>query len=198
MEKNPAYGSLQKYTVSQTPTADNTYELVDLPATKEACADHNKMNTAGNHEILKVDKTPQGRSIIGVIVAVLALVVAIAAITATVVLSQTDNSNQEIQTFELEIGNLREMLNQTGDNSNQDIQSLQLEIKNLKEMLNQTGNNSKLEIKTLQLENDRLEEMVEGTQQKLNQTNTMVKELGNQISTLQTNTRTQNSECIHA
>ena len=106
--------------MSQAPTADNTYELVDLPATNEAqCADHSKMNTAENHEILRVDKTRQGRSIIGVIVAaivaVLALVVAIAAITATVVLSQTDNSNQEIQSLKLEVGNLREMLNQTGD-----------------------------------------------------------------------------------
>ena len=114
MENNPAYGSAQKYTVSQAPTADNTYELVDLPATNEACA--NKKNTvAGDHEIPKVDKTPQGRSIVGVIVAVLALVVAIAAITATVVLSQTDNSNQEIQSLQIEIKNLREMLNQTGD-----------------------------------------------------------------------------------
>ena len=145
MEKNPAYGlgSAQNYTVSQEPTANNTYELVDLPATNEACAD--KKNTAaGDHEISKVDK---GRSIVGVIVAVLALVVAIAAITATVVLTQTDNSNQEI--------------------------------------------------KTLQIDITRLEEMLEGTQQKLNQTTTMVEELGNQISTLQTNTRTQNSECIH-
>ena len=134
MEKNPAYGSAQKYTVSQAPTADNTYKLVDLPATNEACAD--KKNTAaGDHEIPKVDK---GRSIIGVIVAVLALVVAIAAITTTVVLTQTDNSNQEIQTLQREIENLREMLNQTGDNSNQEIQSFQLEIENLKEMLNQT------------------------------------------------------------
>ena len=140
MEKNPAYGSALNYTVSQAPTADNTYELVDLPATNEACAD--KKNTAaGDHEIPKVDK---GRSIIGVIVAaivaVLALVVAIAAITATVVLSQTDNSNQEIQTLQLEIENLREMLNQT---------------------------------------------------------TMMVEELGNQLSTLQTNTRTQNGKCIH-
>ena len=74
MEKNPAYGSAQKYTVSQTPTADNTYELVDLPATNKACADHSKIIGrlhAGNHEILKVDKPPQGRSIVGVIVAVL-------------------------------------------------------------------------------------------------------------------------------
>ena len=113
MEKNPAYGlgSAQNYTVSQAPTADNTYELVDLPATNEACAD--KKNTAaGDHEIPKVDK---GMSIIGVIVAVLALVVAIAAITATVVLSQTDNSNQEIQSLQLEIRNLRKMLNKTGD-----------------------------------------------------------------------------------
>ena len=118
MENNPAYGLgfAQNYTVSQAPTADNTYELVDLPATNEACAD--KKNTAGDHEIHKVDK---GRSIVGVIVAVLALVVAIAAITATVVLSQTDNSNQEIQTLQLEIENLIEMLNQTGDNSNQEI-----------------------------------------------------------------------------
>ena len=136
MENNLAYGSAQKYTVSQAPTSDNTYELVDLPATNEACAD--KKNTAvGDHKIPKVDK---GRSIVGVIVAVLALVVAIAAITATVVLSQTDNSNHENQ-------------------------SLQREIENLKELLNQTT--------------------------------MMVEELGNQISTLQTNTRTQNSECIH-
>ena len=140
MEKNPAYGlgSAQNYTVSQAPTADNTYELVDLPATNEACTD-NKNTAAGDHEIPMVDKTPQGRSIVGVIVAVLALVVAIAAITATVVLSQTDNSNQEIQSLQREIENLREMLNQT---------------------------------------------------------NTMVEELGNQISNLQTITRTQNSECI--
>ena len=113
MENNPAYGSAQKYTVSQTPTADDIYELdlVDLPATNEACAD--KKNTAaGDHEMPKVDK---GRSIVGVIVAVLALVVAIAAITATVVLSQTDNSNQEIQSLQIEIKNLREMLNQTED-----------------------------------------------------------------------------------
>ena len=175
MENNPAYGSVQKYTVSQAPTADNTYEPVDLPATKEACAGHSKKNTAGNHEIVKVDKTPQERSIVGVvaaIVAVLALVVAIAAITTTVVLSQTDNSNQEIQILQMEIENLREMLNHTGDNS-------------------------KPEIQTLQLENDRLEEMLKGAQQRLNQTTMMVEELGNQISTLQTNTRTQNSECIH-
>ena len=140
MEKNPAYrlGFAQNYTVSQAPIADDIYELdlVDLPATNKACAD--KKNTAaGDHEIHKVDK---GRSIVGVIVAVLALVVAFAAITVTVVLSQTDNSNQEIQSLKLEIENLREMLNQT---------------------------------------------------------NTMVEELGNQISTLQTNTRTQNRECIH-
>ena len=137
MEKNPAYGSAQNYTVSQAPTADDTYELVDLPATNEACAD--KKNTAGDHDIPKVDKTSQGRSIVGVIVAVLALVVAIAAITATVVLSQTDNSNQEIQILQMEIENLREMFNQTGDNSNQEIQSLQLEIENLREILNQTA-----------------------------------------------------------
>ena len=161
MEKNLAYGSAQKYTVSQAPTADNTYKLVDLPATNEECAD--KKNTAaGYHEKPKVNK---GRSIIGVIVAVLSLVVAIAAITATVVLSQTDNSNREIQSLKLEIENLREMLNQTGDNSNQEIQPLQREIENLAEMLNQTT--------------------------------MMVEELGNQISNLQTNTRIQNSECIH-
>ena len=142
---NPAYGFVQQSISSETPTAENTYELVDLLATNEACAD--KKNTAGVHEIPKVDKTSQGRSIVGVIVAVLALVVAIAAITATVVLSQTDNSNQEIQ--------------------------------------------------SLQLKNDRLEEMLKGTQQKLNRTTMMVEELGNQISNLQTNTRTQNSECIH-
>ena len=166
MEKNPAYRSAQNYTVSQAPTADNIYELMDLPAssTNEACADK-KNPAAGDHEIPKVDK---GRSIIGVIVtvAVLALVVAVAAITSTVVLSQTDNSNKEIQTLKLEIENLREMLNQTGDNSNQEIQTLsKLEIENLREMLNQTT--------------------------------MMIEELGNQISTLQTNTRTQNSECIH-
>ena len=138
MEKNPAYGSAQNYTVSQAPTAESIYELMDLPATNEACTD--KRNTAaGDHEIPKVDKTSQGRSIVGVIVAVLVLVVAIAAITATVVLSQTNNSNQEIQSLQLEIGNLRAMLNQTGENSNQEIQSLQLEIENLREILNQTA-----------------------------------------------------------
>ena len=124
--------------MSQAPIADDIYELdlVDLPATNKACAD--KKNTAaGDHEIPKVDK---GRSVVGVIVAVLALVVAIAAITATVVLSQTNNSNQEFQSLQLEIENLREMLNQT---------------------------------------------------------TMMIEELGNQISTLQTNTRSQNSECIH-
>ena len=137
MEKNPAYGSAQKYTVGQTPTADNTYELVDLPATNETCADKKNTVVDLDHELPIVDKTPQGRSIVGVIVAVLALVVAIAAIITTVVLSQTDNSNQEIQ-------------------------SLQREIENVTEMLNQTT--------------------------------MMIEELGNQISTLQTNTRTQNSE----
>ena len=114
MEKNPAYGSAQNYTVGQAPTAESIYELADLPATNEACAD--KKNTAaGDHEIPKVDKTSQGRSVVGVIVAVLALVVAIVAITVTVVLSQTNNSNQEFQSLQLEIENLREMLNQTGD-----------------------------------------------------------------------------------
>ena len=153
MESNPAYGFVQQSISSETPTTDNTYELVNLPATNEACADHSKMNTAGDHEIPKVDKPPQGRSIIGVIVAVLALVVAFAAITATVVLSQTDNSNQEIKTLQLEIEKLREMLNQTGDNSNQEIQSLQLEIKNLREMLNQTGDSLAIQVSTLKNEN---------------------------------------------
>ena len=49
--------------------------------------------------------------------------------------------------------------------------------------------NSNQEIQSLQLEIENLAEM-------LNQTTMMVEELGNQISTLQTNTRTQNSECV--
>ena len=168
MEKNPAYRSAQNYTVSQAPSAESIYELMDLPATNEACTD--KKNTAaGYHEIPKVDKTSQGRFIVGVIVAVLALVVAVAAITATVVLSQTDNYNQEIQTLKLQIENLREMLNQTGDNSNQEIQFLQLEIENLKEILNQTGDNSSQEIQSLQLEIGNLREMLNQTGDNSNQ-----------------------------
>ena len=53
MESNPAYGFVQQSISSETPTAENTYELVDLSATNEACAD--KKNTAGDHEIPKVD-----------------------------------------------------------------------------------------------------------------------------------------------
>ena len=44
------------------------------------------------------------------------------------------NQSQTEQNYE--IANLREMLNQTGDNSNQEIQSLQLEIANLRAKLN--------------------------------------------------------------
>ena len=51
-------------------------------------------------------------------------------------------------------------------------------------------NNSNQEIQSLHLEIQNLREM-------LNQTTMMIEELGNQITTLQTNTRTQNSECIH-
>ena len=51
-------------------------------------------------------------------------------------------------------------------------------------------NNSNQEIQSLHLEIQNLREM-------LNQTTMTIEELGNQISTLQTNTRTQNGECIH-
>ena len=79
-----------------------------------------------------------GRCLVGVVAvaAVLALALAVGAI----VLVVTSNSNQEIQTLQLEIENLREMLNQTGDNSNEEFQSLHLEIENLREMLNQQLN----------------------------------------------------------
>ena len=36
MESNPAYGFVQQNTASETPTDENTYELVHLPATTES------------------------------------------------------------------------------------------------------------------------------------------------------------------
>ena len=181
MESNPAYGFAQQNTASETPTADNTYELVDLPATSEKCTD--KKNNAGDHDIPVVDKKPQRRPSVGVLAAILAVLALVVAITAIVVLNQTDisnqhrqvqdintiremlnqtgdNSNQEIQSIQLEIANLREMLNQTRDNPNQENQSLKLDIATLREMRNQTRDNSYHEIQSLQLKIENLREML--------------------------------------
>ena len=70
----------------------------------------------------------------------LALVATLALAVIAIIISvlPTSNSNQEIQSLQLEIENLREILNQTGHNFNWDIQSLHQEIKSLRVMLNQT------------------------------------------------------------
>ena len=116
MEQNPAYGFFQENNTSQrSTTLESVYESVGQQTTAHN-RNADKENMSKEQETPKVEKTPRERSIVGIVattVSVLALVVAIAAIIAVVVLNQTDNSNQEIQSLQLEIANLREMLNKT-------------------------------------------------------------------------------------
>ena len=125
MDQNIAYGVGQQKSTTQPINEENIYDDV-------------LNSTEGNKSGEEKSKANLllGRCLVGIvaIAAVLALTLAVVAI----ILIVTSNSNQEIQTLQLEIENLREMLNQTGDNSNQEIQSLQLEIEEVKEMLNQT------------------------------------------------------------
>ena len=153
----PAY----HYGQQDTSLDDNLYEEIDttkhLSTTREKVQDsvceRTKPNTAK-----KSGGKQRGVNVVLIIAIVDVLALAVIAIIVSVRL--TSNFNQEIQSLQLEIENLREMLNQTGDNSSQEINFFQLEIENLREMLNQTGDNSNQESQSLQLEIENLREML--------------------------------------
>ena len=151
--------------IDTTKHSSTTSEKVQDPVREKA-----KPNTAK-----KTGGKQRGVNVVLAIAIVAVLALAVIGIVASVLL--TSNSNQEIQSFQLEIENLRELLNRTGQNSNQEIQTLQMEIGNLREMLNQTGDNSNQEIQSLQQEVENLREM-------LNQTGDS---LAIQVSTLKDN-----------
>ena len=141
MELNPAYTFAQP---QSNESGQELYEEIDLPTAVE------QPSIVGRGPMpSKTGGKQRGVNV------VLAIVIAI-----IVPVLLTSNSKQEIQSLQLEVENLKEMLNQTErdlqtqygalaviaiivpvlltSNSKQEIQSLQLEVENLKEMLNQT------------------------------------------------------------
>ena len=168
----PAY----HYGQQDTSFDDNLYEEIDTAkdssTTREKVKDRIREKTKANTAKKTTGGKQKGVNIVLAIAIVATLAIAVIAIIVSVL--PTSNSNQEIQSLQLEIANLRELLNQTGDNSNQEIQSLQLEIANLREMLNQTEDNSNQKIQSLQ-------QIFNTTAMKL--------------SILQTDTMTRDGEC---
>ena len=111
MEPNPAY----HYGQQPKQLDDHLYEEVDTRTTKCSSITHEEVQDPVHEKTNSklAGKKQRGANIVlaTAIVAVLAL--AVIAIIVSVLL--TSNSNQEIQSLQLEIENLREMLNQTGD-----------------------------------------------------------------------------------
>ena len=110
MEQNQAYGFVQQNSTSQSPAAENTYELVDIQATNR------KYVRKEESPIVVQQKSRARRSpivcvAIGIVAttAVLALVVAIVA----VVLNPVLNSSQQVESLEMEVERLQLSLNET-------------------------------------------------------------------------------------
>ena len=143
MELNPAYNCVPEYEfVDQNShdLAESNYEEIelDLQTTETTTSERKKIqHSADGKTQTNIEIQVKGKNSAIIIVLAIAIVAAVvlAVIVVIVLIARTNNFNQEIQSLQLEVGNLREMLNQTGDNSNQEIQTLQLEIQRLQTIL---------------------------------------------------------------
>ena len=111
MEPNPAY----HYGQQPKQLDDHLYEEVDTRTTKCSSITHEEVQDPVHEKTNSklAGKKQRGANVVLAIATV--AVLALAMIATIVLVLLTSNSNQEIQSLQLEIENLREMLNQTGD-----------------------------------------------------------------------------------
>ena len=109
MELNPAYNFAHPQNNEQFDNEQELYEQVDM-----LNADEQPATVVGGGPMPPVPKSGGKQGVVNVVISI-AIVAAIALAVIAIVVSVllTSNSNQEIQSLQLEIQNLREMLNQT-------------------------------------------------------------------------------------
>ena len=112
LDLNPAYNFAQPQSNEHLDNGQELYEEVDLPK-----ADEQPVTIVGGGPMpSKSGGKQRGVNVVLSIAIVAAIALAVIAIIVSVLL--TSNSNKEIQTLQLEIENLREMLNQTDRSQN--------------------------------------------------------------------------------
>ena len=173
---------------------DNTYAY-ELQTAKAIAMSEKKQDLVSIPQVQQeqVNRKKRGTRIVFAIAVAAVLALAVTAIILSILL--TNKSDQEINSLQQEIANLRVKLNQTGDNSNQEINSLQQELANLRAKLNLTGDNSNQEINSLQQELANLRAKLNLTGDNSNQEiNSLQLELANLRETLEMDNQAQDSE----